>query len=965
MSRTLRSLKDVEGCCSSSTILNWGRKAFLFLSMFVFWGLGNANAQENPCDPSIDLTCPSNVSISCDDVENIELGGSPSFVVNGCDDFNAEVTIDHTDLVIPSTACSYTIVRTWIVSIPQFEVSESCTQTLSVYDNEGPVFSELNDITVQCIEDVVAPTATATDACSGNADVTPFEVHTAGVISTCVLTTPIGPGPDGSIWLFGALNQGLAASDYWSWAPGATMTVYDDGTAHVAGTVVNNGNATQSWVVSMWLVSKRDWSQWSGLGRSYKDDLNLAGSNYLNWDYYELLSGFSTLTGAGSYAGNILYLSHQPSNYYFGFQKGIAANNRNSNDGLSGWFYYNGWYNGVWRSGHGDLFTNTECTPNNPQLQCNDEITYFFRATDACGNATITSQTVTVVDTIDPEFTNCPEDMTVECSDELPAIAEGITATDNCDDDVTVLYLGQSEPTTEDGCTFIVTRTWAAFDDCNNRTDCVQTFTIVDTTAPFFTFVPEAVTFECDEEVVRIDATASDLCHAATTTVSVEEELIEGECINEYTIIRTFTANDGCGNSAVATQTISVVDTTAPTFNDFDVYVSVECTEVESVMAPTATDNCQGEVVVTLTQETLNSGGCLGVLERHYRATDACGNFTDVVMFIAIQDTTNPIVENPADFTVECSEVPAQPEVNAYDNCDLPVTVVPSSEIIAGECENSYTIIWTWTATDYCENVTVVSTTVTVVDTTNPTLENVPADITIECSDEVPAVVMPTGSDNCDENVDVAYTEMIQPGDCPNNYTIVRMFRAFDNCGNEGMAVQYITVQDTTAPTFEGVAQLSFECDEDIVWVVPSYSDNCQGDVVVTSVDATIEDGSCFAVYTRTYTFTDVCGNSSEFVQTATVVDTTAPSFEGSIVEIDRPCDDYSGSYVIVSDNCNEYNVTSTEEMVSGGCQGRVIRTYTAIDACQNASQFVQIITLIDEVAPFVASQTEDFTVEC
>jgi hypothetical protein len=184
------------------------------------------------------------------------------------------------------------------------------------------------------------------------------------------------------------------------------LTVYDDGTAHLEGNVANLMDPTQGWAVSVWLENRADWATWSGQGRWYKNDLGLAGNNYLNWDYYELVAGFSNLTGTGSYAGNILYLSHQPSNYFFGWQCGIGANNRNANEGLSGWFFYNGWYNGEWVTGHGDIFTNKSCVPNNPQLQCEDEVTYFFRAIDACGNQTIASQVVSVEDTISPEFVN-------------------------------------------------------------------------------------------------------------------------------------------------------------------------------------------------------------------------------------------------------------------------------------------------------------------------------------------------------------------------------------------------------------------------------------------------------------------------------------------------------------------------------------------------------------------------------
>ena len=37
-----------------------------------------------------------------------------------------------------------------------------------------------------------------------------------------------------------------------------------------------------------------------------------------------------------------------------------------------------------------------------------------------------------------------------------------------------------------------------------------------------------------------------------------------GACAGDYTITRMFTATDDCGNATTATQTITIVDTTAP-----------------------------------------------------------------------------------------------------------------------------------------------------------------------------------------------------------------------------------------------------------------------------------------------------------------------------------------------------------------------------------------------------------------
>ena len=57
------------------------------------------------------------------------------------------------------------------------------------------------------------------------------------------------------------------------------------------------------------------------------------------------------------------------------------------------------------------------------------------------------------------------------------------------------------------------------------------------------------------------DATASDNC--SDVSITVEGDTIAGDAAGNYTIVRTFTATDDCGNTQ-ATQTITVEDTTAP-----------------------------------------------------------------------------------------------------------------------------------------------------------------------------------------------------------------------------------------------------------------------------------------------------------------------------------------------------------------------------------------------------------------
>jgi len=90
-----------------------------------------------------------------------------------------------------------------------------------------------------------------------------------------------------------------------------------------------------------------------------------------------------------------------------------------------------------------------------------------------------------------------------------------------------------------------------------NTSECTQIITIQDTTAPVFTSeLPQHEFAGCDNIPVAQILTAIDNC--GTVTIAFEEERVEGDCLNRYELIRTWTASDDCGNSTSHTQTINL-----------------------------------------------------------------------------------------------------------------------------------------------------------------------------------------------------------------------------------------------------------------------------------------------------------------------------------------------------------------------------------------------------------------------
>jgi len=101
-----------------------------------------------------------------------------------------------------------------------------------------------------------------------------------------------------------------------------------------------------------------------------------------------------------------------------------------------------------------------------------------WRATDACGNSTVSSQTIQVSDTGTPVFTSVPGPLTIECGNPLPPLVSP-TASDACGGYVSISFLGNMY--SGSGCVadYTVTRKWRAEDLCGNSATTSQVITVL------------------------------------------------------------------------------------------------------------------------------------------------------------------------------------------------------------------------------------------------------------------------------------------------------------------------------------------------------------------------------------------------------------------------------------------------------------------------------------------------------
>jgi hypothetical protein len=594
-------------------------------------------------------------------------------------------------------------------------------------------------------------------------------------------------------------------------------------------------------------------------------------------------------------------------------------------------------------------------------------LTRVWTAVDACGNMSSKTQTITVQDTKAPVLSAAPANVTVEC-DAVPAPAT-LTATDNCDGSPFIIY---TQTRTNGNCpnNYTLTRTWTAIDACNNMSSKTQVITVQDTKAPVLSAAPANITVECDAVPAPATLTATDNC--STPVVTYQQTRTNGNCPSNYTLTRVWTATDACGNASSKTQVITVLDRTAPVLSSAPANVTVECDAIPAPATLTATDNCDAAPVVTYTESRAN-GNCPSnyTLTRVWTATDACGNASSKTQVITVQDTHAPVLSAaPANVTVECDAVPTAAILTAADNCDAAPVVTYNEVRTNGTCANSYTLTRVWTATDACGNASSKSQVITVLDRTAPVLSAAPVNVTVEC-DAVPTPATLTATDNCDAAPVVTYAETRTNGNCPSNYTLTRVWTATDACGNASSKTQVITVLDRTAPVLSAApANVTVECDAVPIAATLTATDNCDAAPVVTYNEVRT-NGNCPSNYTltRTWIATDACGNASSKSQVITVLDRTAPVLSAAPVNVTVECDAVPTAAILTAtDNCDAAPVvTYTQTRTDGACPNSytLTRTWTATDACNNASSKTQTITVLDRTAPVLSAAPVDITVEC
>ncbi|WP_042249910.1 HYR domain-containing protein, partial [Jejuia pallidilutea] len=283
----------------------------------------------------------------------------------------------------------------------------------------------------------------------------------------------------------------------------------------------------------------------------------------------------------------------------------------------------------------------------------------IWTVTDAAGNTTTCTQTVTVTDDEDPVIATCPADVTANTSDDgtgncTTTVALGTpVSNDNCSVATTE---AQVNGTTIDPITFEfglgdTTVTWLITDGSGNTTTCTQTVTVTDDENP---------TITCPANIsVNIDAAACDVSTVNLGTPITDDNCSVASVTNDapstYPLgdtIVTWTVTDGSGNTATCTQTVTVIDNVDPTIScPANISVSADaglCSASGVNLGTPTTSDC---VVSTVTNDAPSTFP-LGDTIVTWTVTDSSGNSASCTQTVTVTDDENPTITCPADVSV-------------------------------------------------------------------------------------------------------------------------------------------------------------------------------------------------------------------------------------------------------------------------------------------------------------------------
>ena len=464
---------------------------------------------------------------------------------------------------------------------------------------------------------------------------------------------------------------------------------------------------------------------------------------------------------------------------------------------------------------------------------------YTITASDSCGNTTIETRSVYIHDIAPPTFLSVPIDQTLSCTESVNLES----ATYDCSIGMTYTEGGNVSFPDCSG-SLVQTQTYSLTDMCASTTNASRVITVVDEIPPIL-YAPEDFVVSCPEVPVLELATAFDECSNEIINVIEVVDTVISNC-GLFTLVRTFSATDDCGNTSTAIQTITVTDTTPPVFSFIPSDLSFDCADEipsdEELGMAIASDECS-EAIITVS-EVITSDVCplTYLRERVFTAVDSCGNSVSATQTITVTDNTPPqIVVSSDTVYAECGDNLVNNLPDIIDDCSEFTVSTSVSYLPEGTCPGQAISTFTYTVTDACGNVNSATKTVVITDNSPPIFLSIPPDTVLSCESDIP-LDLPTHSDVCSSST-LSETQSVVLGECLGERIVTRTFTITDLCGNSETDQQTVSFVDSTSPVLTIPEDYTAECSDAHPMDDASATDNC-GEVTIDVVETTLS-GAC------------------------------------------------------------------------------------------------------------------------
>ncbi|MBK7094708.1 MAG: HYR domain-containing protein [Saprospiraceae bacterium] len=387
-----------------------------------------------------------------------------------------------------------------------------------------------------------------------------------------------------------------------------------------------------------------------------------------------------------------------------------------------------------------------------------------------------------------------------------------------------------------------------------------------------------------------------------------------GSATDPYRIIRKYKVTDGCGNSTVVAQTITVSDNTLPVITMVGTTPVYICQgETYSDAGATALDNCDGDISISIIPLSTVNTSIAGTYTVTYNVIDASGNAAiPVVRTVEVQ--SKPFISNTVTAPDGYSQVMVSGGTYTRTACSHEelTTSIPSL---------------TSTLADACGTLRIQTQYIS-------TLPNIPS-----------------------ATVDVTFTMAVAAGPqtiSPENHTGV---------------VQ--TIKFITTPYYDVNGNGQYDSGIDIAGDLTTFTLTVPLPVITYKIGSTVITSPYVfpgGITTVHVTSSNACGISTCSF-TVTVNDNTVPQIScpaNVIVNQHNEKDPFATGYATATDNCNgTITITYTDNRSAlnlCNATGLISRTWKATDELGNFNTCLQTISVVDADDP-VAVCPADITV--